>query len=95
MLIFNRNINYPQAINQFQPVQLATFFALKFAGDWYAGIGPYYQAPALNSLIGSRQTGIGFSAGTFYTPDNWVVGVAMYNSWGVGGDLNLTASIAN
>ena len=88
MLTFNRNINYPQAINQFQPVQLATFFAPKFAGDWYVGIGPYYQAPASNALNGSRQTGVGFAAGAFYTPDNWVVGVAMYNSWGIGSDMS-------
>jgi hypothetical protein len=33
MLTFNRNINYPQAINQLQPIQLATFFAPRFAGD--------------------------------------------------------------
>lgn len=88
MLTFNRNINYPQAINQLQPVQLATFFAPRFSGDWYMGIGPYYQAPASNALNGSRQTGVGFSAGAFYTPENWVVGVAMYNSWGVGSDLS-------
>ncbi len=96
MLTFNRNIHYPQAVNQFQPVQLATFFAPKFAGDWYAGIGPYYQAPASSAVNGSRQTGVGFSAGAFYTPDNWVVGVAMYNSWGVGSDLSGgSASILN
>lgn len=88
MLTFNRNINYPQAINQLQPVQLATFFAPRFAGDWYIGIGPYYQAPASNNLNGSRQTGVGVSAGAFYTPDNWVLGVAMYNSWGIGSDMS-------
>ena len=88
MLTFNRNINYPQAINQLQPLQLATFFAPRFAGDWYMGIGPYYQAPASNALNGSRQTGVGFSAGAFYTPENWLVGVAMYNSWGMGSDLS-------
>ena len=31
MLTFNRNINYPQAINQLQPIQLATFFAPRFS----------------------------------------------------------------
>lgn len=96
MLTFNRNINYPQAINQLQPVQLATFFAPRFTGDWYVGIGPYYQAPASNVLNGSRQTGVGLSAGAFYTPDNWVLGVAMYNSWGIGSDLSGgSASILN
>lgn len=96
MLTFNRNINYPQAINQLQPVQLATFFAPRFSGDWYVGIGPYYQAPASNAVNGSRQTGVGFSAGAFYTPDNWVLGVAMYNSWGIGSDLSGgSASILN
>jgi hypothetical protein len=96
MLTFNRNINYPQAINQLQPIQLATFFAPRFAGDWYVGIGPYYQAPASNALNGSKQTGVGFSAGAFYTPDNWVLGVAMYNSWGIGNDLSGgSASILN
>lgn len=88
MLTFNRNTNNSQTINQFQPIQLATFFAPRFAGDWYFGIGPYYQAPASNSLNGSRQTGVGVSAGAFYTPDNWVVGIGMYNSWGVGSDLS-------
>jgi hypothetical protein len=96
MLTFNRNINYPQAINQLQPIQLATFFAPRFTGDWYVGIGPYYQAPASNALNGSKQTGVGFSAGAFYTPDNWVLGVAMYNSWGIGNDLSGgSASILN
>lgn len=75
MLTFNRNLNNPQAINQLQPVQLATFFAPRFAGDWYFGIGPYYQAPASSALNGSRQTGVGVSAGGFYTPENWVMGV--------------------
>lgn len=88
MLTFNRNLNYPQAINQLQPVQLATFFAPRFAGDWYVGIGPYYQAPASSALNGSRQTGVGVSAGAFYTPENWVMGVVMYNSWGIGNDLS-------
>lgn len=96
MLTFNRNINYPQAINQLQPIQLATFFTPRFAGDWYMGIGPFYQAPASNALNGSRQTGLGFSAGAFYTPDNWVLGVAMYNSWGIGNDLSGgSASVLN
>jgi hypothetical protein len=88
MLTFNRNNNFPQAINQLQPLQLATFFAPRVAGDWYFGIGPYYQAPASSALNGSRQTGLGVSAGAFYTPENWVMGVAMYNSWGIGGDLS-------
>lgn len=88
MLTFNRNINNPQVVNQLEPIQLATFFAPKYTGDWYFGVGPYYQPPATNALNGSRQTGVGVSAGAFYTPDNWVIGAAMYNSWGIGSDLS-------
>ena len=69
-------------------MQLSTFFAPRYAGDLYFGIGPYYQAPASNALNGSRQTGVGVSAGAFYTPKNWSLGVVMYNSWGVGSDLS-------
>ena len=88
MLTFNRNIHYPQATNQMQPVQLSTFFVPRYVGNWYFGMGPYYQAPASNSLNGSRQTGLGVSAGAFYTPENWTFGVVMYNGWGVGSDLS-------
>jgi hypothetical protein len=88
VLTFNQNLNYPQASKQWQPVQLATFFAPQYSGDFYAGIGPYFQAPAANAVDGSKQTGVGLSAGAFYTPGNWVVGITAYNSWGVGRDLS-------
>jgi hypothetical protein len=96
LLTYNRNANNPQSTNQYQPVQLATFFAPKQVGDLYAGIGPFIQLPASNATNGSRQTGLGFSAAVFYTPENWTFGVSMYNGWGVGSDLSGgTANILN
>lgn len=96
MLTYNHNANDQQITNQNQPIQLATFFAPTYANDWYYGIGPYIQAPATNANNGPKQTGVGISAGAFYTPDNWVVGAAMFNSWGIGNDLSGgTANILN
>jgi hypothetical protein len=96
LLTYNRNANNPQNTNQYQPVQLATFFAPKQVGGLYAGIGPFIQLPASNATNGSRQTGLGFSAAVFYTPENWTFGVSMYNGWGVGSDLSGgTANILN
>lgn len=96
MLTYNHNANNQQVTNQNQPIQLATFFAPTYAKDWYYGVGPYIQAPATNANNGSRQTGVGVSAGAFYTPDNWVIGAAMFNSWGIGNDLSGgTANILN
>jgi hypothetical protein len=88
MLTYNHNVNNSQATNQNQPLQLATFFAPTYSKSWYYGIGPYLQAPATNSNNGSRQTGAGVSAGLFFTPDNWVIGTAMYNSWGIGNNYS-------
>lgn len=88
MLTYNHNANDQQITNQNQPIQLATFFAPTYVNKWYYGVGPYIQAPATNANNGSKQTGIGVSAGAFFTPDNWVVGAAMFNSWGVGNDLS-------
>jgi hypothetical protein len=88
MLTYNQNLNYPIASKQWEPLQLSTFFAPKYYGDFYVGIGPYFQAPATNALNGSKQTGLGVSAGAFYTPGNWVVGFTMYNGWGIGSDLS-------
>lgn len=93
MLTYNHNANDQQVTNQNQPIQLATFFAPTYAKTWYYGIGPYIQAPATNANNGSKQTGLGLSAGAFYTPDNWVIGLAAYNSWGIGN--NLTGGSAN
>ena len=87
MLTYNHNANDQQVTNQNQPIQLATFFAPTYAKTWYYGIGPYIQAPATNANNGSKQTGLGLSAGAFYTPDNWVIGLAAYNSWGIGNNL--------
>jgi hypothetical protein len=96
MLTYNRNLNDQQVTNQNQPLQLATFLAPTYAKEWYFGIGPYFQAPATNANNGSRQTGVGVSAGAFYTPSNWVIGGAMFNSWGIGSDLSGgTANILN
>ena len=88
MLTYNHNANNQQVTNQNQPLQLATFFAPTYAKSWYYGIGPYLQAPASNANNGSKQTGAGVSAGLFFTPDNWVIGAAMYNSWGIGSDYS-------
>ena len=93
MLTYNHNANDQQITNQNQPIQIATFFAPTYAKTWYYGIGPYIQAPATNANNGSKQTGLGVSAGAFYTPDNWVIGLAAYNSWGIGN--NLTGGTAN
>lgn len=87
VVTYNRNVNDPQAAQQWEPVQLATFFAPQYSGDWYAGIGPYFQAPAATARDGSRQAGLGVSAGVYYTPGNWVYGVTMYNAWGLGNNL--------
>ena len=96
MLTYNHNANDQQVTNQNQPIQLATFFAPRYAKKWYYGIGPYIQAPATNANNGSRQTGLGVSAGAFFTPDNWVIGAAMFNSWGIGNNLSGgTANILN
>jgi hypothetical protein len=88
MLTYNHNANNQQVTNQNQPIQLATFFAPTYAKSWYYGIGPYLQAPASNANNGSRQTGAGVSAGLFFTPDNWVIGAAMFNSWGIGSNYS-------
>ena len=88
MLTYNHNANNQQVTNQNQPLQLATFFAPTYAKSWYYGIGPYLQAPATNANNGSKQTGAGVSAGLFFTPDNWVIGAAMYNSWGIGNNYS-------
>ena len=96
MLTYNHNANNQQVTNQNQPIQLATFFAPTYAKNWYYGIGPYIQAPASNANNGSRQTGLGVSAGAFFTPDNWVIGGAMFNSWGIGNNLSGgTANLLN
>lgn len=96
MLTYNHNSNNQQVTNQNQPIQLATFFAPTYAKSWYYGIGPYLQAPASNPNNGSMQTGAGVSAGIFFTPDNWVIGGAMFNSWGIGNNLSGgTANILN
>ncbi len=87
LLTLNRNVDDPSTSTQFQPVQLATFVAPQYSGDFYFGLGPYIQAPASSSLNGSRQTGLGFAAGAFYTPEHWVFGVVMYNAWGIGDNL--------
>lgn len=88
MLTYNHNANNQQVTNQNEPLQLATFFAPTYAKSWYYGIGPYFQVPASNANNGSRQTGAGVSAGLFFTPDNWVIGAAMYNSWGIGNNYS-------
>jgi hypothetical protein len=96
MLTYNHNANNPQVTNQNQPIQLATFFAPTYAKNWYYGIGPYLQAPATNANNGSMQTGAGVSAGIFFTPDNWVIGGVMYNSWGIGNNRSGgTANLLN
>jgi hypothetical protein len=96
MLTYNHNANNQQVTNQYQPIQLATFFAPRYAKQWYYGIGPYIQTPASNTNNGPKQTGLGVSAGAFFTPDNWVIGAAMFNSWGVGSNISGgTANILN
>jgi len=93
MLTLNHNTNDQQVTNQAQPIQFATYFGPVFAKDFYAGIGPYLQLPASNTNNGSKQTGLGVSAGAFYAPDHWVVGGVMYNSWGIG--TNMLGGSAN
>lgn len=88
MFTFNHNSNDQQVTNQAQPMQLATFIAPVYAKLFYVGIGPYLQLPATNINNGSKQTGLGVSAGAFFTPEHWVIGAAMYNSWGVGNNMS-------
>ena len=87
-LTYNHNTNSQQVTNQNQPIQLATFIAPAYFDEWYYGIGPYVQAPATNANNGSLQTGAGISAGAYYAPPNWVVGITAYNSWGIGNNLS-------
>lgn len=86
-LTLNINASGQQVTNQNQPIQIASFFVPTHAKEWYFGLGPYVQAPATNPNNGSQQTGVGFSAGGFFTPEHWVVGLAMYNSWGIGNNM--------
>jgi hypothetical protein len=88
MFTYNRNSNDQQVTNQTQPMQLATFLAPVYKNSFYAGIGPYIQVPATNANNGSRQTGLGVSAGAFFAPEHWVIGAAFSNAWGVGGDMS-------
>lgn len=88
MFTFNRNTDVQQVTNQQQPMQLATYFGPVYAKSFYAGIGPYIQVPANNANNGSMQTGLGVSAAAFFTPEHWVIGASMYNSWGVGGNMS-------
>ena len=88
MFTYNRNSNDQQITNQTQPMQLATFFAPVYKKSFYAGIGPYLQLPATNANNGSMQTGLGISAGAFFTPEHWVIGAAFSNAWGVGGNMS-------
>ena len=87
MLTLNHNTNDQQVTNQAQPVQLATYLGPTFAKYFYAGVGPYLQLPASNTNNGSKQTGLGVSAGAFFTPEHWVIGTTFYNSWGLGSNL--------
>lgn len=88
MFTLNSNSYDQQITNQAQPMQLATFLAPVFAKSFYVGIGPYLQVPATSANNGPMQTGLGVSAAAFYTPEHWVIGAVMYNSWGVGGNLS-------
>jgi hypothetical protein len=88
MFTYNRNSNDQQVTNQTQPMQLATFLAPVYKNSFYAGIGPYFQLPATNANNGSMQTGLGVSAGAFFTPEHWVIGAALSNAWGVGGNMS-------
>jgi hypothetical protein len=92
-LTYNHNANDQQVTNQNQPIQLATFIAPAYFDKWYYGVGPYIQAPATNTNNGSKQTGLGVSAGAYYAPPNWVMGLSAYNSWGIGN--NITGGTAN
>jgi hypothetical protein len=88
MFTLNRNTNDQQVTNQAQPMQLATYLGPVYAKHFYAGIGPYFQLPATNTANGSKQSGLGVSAGAFYTPEHWVIGGVVYNSWGIGGNMS-------
>ena len=87
MFTLNHNTNDQQVTNQAQPMQLATFLGPVYAKYFYAGIGPYLQLPATTSNNGSMQTGLGLSAAAFFTPEHWVIGAVMYNSWGIGSNM--------
>lgn len=87
MLTLNRNTIDQQVTNQSQPLQIATYLGRKYAKQFYAGIGPYIQLPSINVNDGSKQTGLGISAGAFFAPENWVFGTVIYNSWGVGSNM--------
>jgi hypothetical protein len=88
MLTYNHNNNDQQLSNQSPPLQLATYLAPAYAKNFYAGIGPYIQLPATNVNNGSKQTGLGISAGAFFAPENWVVGAVIYNTWGIGNNMS-------
>jgi|LakMenEpi03Aug12_release.lakeMendotaPanAssembly.Ray.scaffolds.fasta_scaffold584859_2 hypothetical protein len=96
MLTYNHNISGQQVTNQQQPIQFPSYLTFVFDQKWFAGIGPYVQTPANNANNGTRQTGIGVSAGALYAPNNWTIGGTMFNSWGIGNDLSGgSASILN
>ena len=96
MLTYNHNISGQQVTNQQQPIQFPSYFTFMFDRKWFAGIGPYIQTPASDPNSGTRQTGVGVSAGALYAPDNWTIGGTMFNSWGIGNDLSGgTANILN
>ena len=88
MLTLNRNTIDQQVTNQAQPLQIATYLGPRYAKYFYAGVGPYFQLPATNTNYGSKQAGLGISAGTFFTPEHWVMGAVVYNSWGVGSNMS-------
>ena len=88
MMTLNRNINSQLVTNQDQPLQLATYLGPRYAKYFYAGIGPYFQLPATNTNNGSKQSGLGISAGAYFTPQHWVIGAVMYNSWGFGSNMS-------
>lgn len=88
LLTYNNNSGANQVTDQYQPLQLALPFIPAHAKYWYAGFGPYFQTPASNANNGSKQAGVGFTSGLFFTPEHWVIGTTMYNSWGVGSDMS-------
>lgn len=96
MLTYNHNISGQQVTNQQQPLQFPSYFTVILDKQWFVGVGPYVQTPATNANSGTRQTGLGVSAGALYAPDHWTIGGTMFNSWGVGNDLSGgSASILN
>jgi hypothetical protein len=96
MFTYNRNISGQQVTNQQQPLQFPSYFTVVLDKRWFVGVGPYIQTPASNANNGSKQTGVGVSAGATYAPDNWTIGGTLFNSWGVGNDLSGgSASILN